>query len=171
MLFSRTLALIAAAALASDSMVDAEGMPFGRFLSRIVPGRGEKKKKDTPLENVLRSLLAQTPTLQTEAGDDFGDGAFEWGDMVTVHGVRNLGEGLSAKVIAYDVDESLYVIRDGTGAVWGVPVEKLAAMQTVSVDSFGSEWTPVPDGARVPAGLEIKMDLQTGETFVRNTGM
>ena len=59
------------------------------------------------------SLLAQTPTLQTEAGDDFGDGAFEWGDMVTVHGVRNLGEGLSAKVIAYDVDESLYAAPRG----------------------------------------------------------
>jgi hypothetical protein len=41
-----------------------------------------------------------SPTLQITGGPMFGDGTFQPSDMVTIHDVSNLPEGLGAKVIA-----------------------------------------------------------------------
>ena len=57
------------------------------------------------------ALMATTaPNLQTAAGENFGDGAFQPQDMVTIHNVSNLDDGLNAKVIAFDPDAQLYVV-------------------------------------------------------------
>jgi hypothetical protein len=39
------------------------------------------------------------PALQTAAGPEFGDGLYQPDDMVTIHAVSNLKEGLAAKIV------------------------------------------------------------------------
>lgn len=59
----------------------------------------------------VAAVMATAAALQTVGGDDFGDGSFQPHDLVTIHNVSNLDEGLNAKVIAYDNDKELYVVR------------------------------------------------------------
>ena len=106
-------------------------------------------------------------SLQTAGGPTFGDGAFQPNDNVTIHSVSNLAEGLCAKVIAYDAAACLYVVRDSTGAIWGLRREKLRAQQMLELSSVHDEWTAVPDGVVVPGGVDVRMDLQTGEKHAR----
>ena len=97
----------------------------------------------------------------------FGDGKFQCNQMITVHGVNNVDDGVRAKIIAYDPhpDKLLYVVRDGSGNVWGLRPEKLRIMTTMDVDSC--EWQEVPEGEQIPAGMEIQMNLATGAKMVR----
>ena len=96
---------------------------------------------------IARGVLATAPpaSLQTTGGTEFGDGAFQPGDMVTVHNVTNLPAGLRAKVVAFDVNKALYVVKDGKGDIWGLKREKLRAQQTLSLKNTGN-WTEVPEG-------------------------
>ena len=114
--------------------------------------------------------MATTPDLQTTGGADFGDGTFQPNDMVTIHDVSNLEDGLRAKIIAYDPDKSLYVVKDSKGQIWGLRSEKLRAQRTLALDDVGGEWKLVPEGVVVPGGIEVTMDLQTGEKYARKMG-
>ena len=69
--------------------------------------------------------------------------------------------------VRYDPNPAklLYVVRDGAGNVWGLRPEKLRPMETMSVSSEG--WQEVAEGAKIPAGMEVKMDLTTGRKMVR----
>ena len=116
---------------------------------------------------LLTYLLAMAaPNLQTTPGISFGDGAYQPNDMVTIHNVSNLEEGLSARIIAYDPDKSLYVVKDSKASVWGLRTEKLRPLQVLQVGE-GPEWVEVPDGVVVPKGLEISIDLDTGRKRAR----
>ena len=102
------------------------------------------------------------PRLQTTAGPDFGDGAFQPQNMVTIHGVNNLQDGLRARVIAFDPAAALYVVKDPDGKIWGVDKSKLRPMQVLDLTTVGDEWADVPEGATLPAGVEVRMCMTTG---------
>ena len=112
---------------------------------------------------------AQQPKLQTEGGPSFGDGTFQPNDMVTIHNVSNLEDGLRAKIIAYDPaeDKQLYVVKDSAGSIWGLRTEKLKPMKVLELEELGDEWQEVPEGVVVPGGASIKMDLSTGRKLAR----
>ena len=105
-----------------------------------------------------------TPALQTAAGADFGDGAYQPDDMVTIHGVSNLDDGLTARIIGYDPAAALYVVKDAGAKVWGLKAEKLRPLETLALTN---EWQAVPEGVAVPGGVEVKMDLSTGKKLAR----
>ena len=105
-----------------------------------------------------------TPALQTVAGPEFGDGKFQPDDMVTVHGVSNLDDGLTAKIIGYDPAAALYVVKDAGANVWGIKPDKLRPLETLTLTD---EWQAVPEGVDVPGGVEVKMDLSTGKRLAR----
>ena len=102
------------------------------------------------------------PRLQTAGGPSFGEGSFQPGDMVTIHNVTNLDDGLSAKVIAFDPDKNLYVVKDSMASIWGLRAEKLRPQKVLEMPE-GVEWHDVPDGTVVPKGLRSK-DLSTGRS-------
>lgn len=106
------------------------------------------------------------PRLQTAGGPSFGEGSFQPGDMVTIHNVTNLDDGLSAKVIAFDPDKNLYVVKDSMASIWGLRAEKLRPQKVLEMPE-GVEWHDVPDGTVVPKGLEIQVDLSTGRKRAR----
>ena len=106
------------------------------------------------------------PRLQTAGGPSFGEGSFQPGDMVTIHNVTNLDDGLSAKVIAFDPDKNLYVVKDSMASIWGLRAEKLRPQKVLEMPE-GVEWHEVPDGTVVPKGLEIQVDLSTGRKRAR----
>ena len=123
------------------------------------------------MRNVLLRVLGFTaamaaPNLQTTAGPTFGDGTYQPNDMVTIHEVSNLEEGLRARVIAYDPDKSLYVVKDSKASIWGLRTEKLRPLQVLQVPD-NDEWIEVADGVVVPKGLEISIDLETGRKRAR----
>ena len=107
------------------------------------------------------------PDLQLEAGPSFGDGAFQHGCHVTIHGVNNLEEGLRAKVIGFDPGAKLYVVNDAAGATWGLGAEKLRGLQTLDLIT---EWQEVLEGVTVPGGAEVRFELDTGKSFARLKG-
>jgi hypothetical protein len=111
--------------------------------------------------------MASAPNLQTAGGPDFGDGQFQPDDMVTVHSVSNLEEGLTAKIIAFDPDATLYVVKDAAGNIWGLKAQKLRLLQTLKLDEGGNEWQRVTPGVVIPGGVEVKMDLSTGTKLAR----
>jgi hypothetical protein len=108
--------------------------------------------------------MAAAPSLQTEAGVGFGDGAFQPDDMCTIHGVNNLEDGLRAKVIAYDVAAMLYVVKDANAQVWGLQAVKLRPQVTLDLSR---EWQEVPEGVAIPGQVEVMMDLTTGKKLAR----
>ena len=111
--------------------------------------------------------MATPPVLLTDAGPSFGDGAFQPGDHVTIHGVNNLEEGLRAKVIAWAPADALYVVNDAAGNTWGLRAEKLQPMATLVLDPGGT-WSEVPMGVAVPAGAELRIDLgSAGKRYAR----
>ena len=123
------------------------------------------------MRSVLLLVLGFTaamaaPNLQTTAGPTFGDGTYQPNDMVTIHEVSNLEEGLRARVIAYDPDKSLYVVKDSKASIWGLRTEKLRPLQVLQVPD-NDEWIEVADGVVVPKGLEISIDLETGRKRAR----
>jgi hypothetical protein len=87
--------------------------------------------------------------------------------MVTVHGVRNLQEGLRAKIIAFDPAAGLYVVKGPDGQVWGLNSEKLRPMQIFDLSSLGDDWCEIPEDVTLPGGVEVKMDLATGRRLAR----
>ena len=107
---------------------------------------------------------ARPPALQITGGPNFGDGQFQHGADVTVHGVANLAEGLRARVIAWDQAASLYVVRDEGGQVWGLRAEKL---QPLAVLELSAAWTPVNAREAIPRGAEVRLNLETGERMAR----
>jgi hypothetical protein len=107
------------------------------------------------------------PRLQTAGGPEFGDGTFQPNDMVTIHDVSNLEEGLSAGIIAYDPDKGLYVVKDCHGSIWGLRKEKLRPQRVLELPEGDFDWHDVPDGVVVPKGLEISVDMSTGRNRAR----
>ena len=97
--------------------------------------------------------------LQTSGGVDFGDGAFAPDEMVTIHNVSNLEDGLTARIIAFDTDKGLYVVKDAAGSIWGLRSDKLRPLHVLDLDAAGETWQEVPTGVAVPAGVDVKMDL------------
>ena len=106
-------------------------------------------------------MSAAVPELITDAGASFGDGAFQPGEHVTIHGVNNLEEGLRGKIIAWAPADALYVVKDANAGTWGLRGEKLRPMATLELDPGGA-WTEVPLGVAVPGGAELRMDLGAG---------
>merc|ERR1712083_838594 len=93
-------------------------------------------------------------------------------------GVLVKGEDLHAKlakVMMWDPDHGVWAIRLGsTGQVVGAKAEKLRKLHKVQLeDLHQEEWTRVPkEGLEAqllsfPKGVEIKIDLSTGEKLVR----
>jgi hypothetical protein len=89
------------------------------------------------------------PRQQTAGGPEFGDGTFQPNDMVTIHDVSNLEEGLSAGIIAYDPDKGLYVVKDCRGSIWGLRKEKLRPQRVLELPEGDFDWHDVPDGVVV----------------------
>ena len=104
---------------------------------------------------------------------------FTKGDDVLITGKLTLaGEDLHAKlakVMMWDPDHGVWAIRLGsTGQVVGAKAEKLRKLHKVQLeDLHQEEWTRVPkEGLEAqllsfPKGVEIKIDLSTGEKLVR----
>ena len=111
---------------------------------------------------------ARPPALQVAGGCDFGDGRFQPGDDVKVHGASNLAEGLRARIIAWDPAAALYVVRDADGQVWGLRSEKL---QPLPVLELGTTWTQVHADAALPRGCEVRLDLATGARIARQADL
>ena len=132
-----------------------------------------KRSQDTELPELLQPMSpapvcpatsARPPALQITGGPDFGDGQFQHGADVTVHGVANLAEGLRARVIAWDQAASLYVVRDEGGQVWGLRAEKL---RPLAVLELSAAWTPVHAHEAIPRGAEVCLNLETGARMAR----
>ena len=104
---------------------------------------------------------------------------FVKGDDVLITGKLTLaGEDLHsklAKVMMWDQDNGVWAIRLGsTGQVVGAKAEKLRKLHKVQLeDLHQEEWTRVPKQGleaqllSFPKGVEIKIDLSTGEKLVR----
>ena len=114
----------------------------------------------------MKSGMSAAPVLLTEPGASFGDGTFQPGCHVTIHGVNNLEEGLRAKVFAWAPEQQLYVVKDAAGATWGLRAEKMRPLQTLELPP-GGEWCEVPEGVTVPGGAGLRVDLATGKSFAR----
>ena len=71
---------------------------------------------------------------------------------------------MRAKVIGYDKAANLYVVKDANAAIWGLKTEKL---RKVCMMELTDTWQEVPEGAMVPSGVEVNMDLATGKRLVR----
>ena len=67
-------------------------------------------------------------------------------------------------VFAWDAAASLYVAKDAAGGIWGLRAENLRAVELMEL---GDDWAAVPEGAVLPGGAEIRMDLQTGKKLAR----
>ena len=107
---------------------------------------------------------ARPPALQIAGGPNFGDGQFQHGADVTVHGVANLAEVLRARVIVWDQGASRYVVRDEGGQVWGLRAKKL---RPLTVLELIAAWTQVNAHEAIPRGAEVRLNLETGERMAR----
>lgn len=104
---------------------------------------------------------------------------FVHGDDVLITGKLTLaGEDLHAKlakVMMWDADHGVWAIRLGsTGQVVGAKAEKLRKLHKIQLEDLHSEeWTRVPKKGleaellSFPKGIEVKIDLSTGEKLVR----
>ena len=100
----------------------------------------------------MKSGMSAAPVLLTEPGASFGDGTFQPGCHVTIHGVNNLEEGLRAKVFAWAPEQQLYVVKDAAGATWGAQSRSVATRQTMWIANCPSSETPVRARKMVVAG-------------------
>eukprot|EP00392_Amoebophrya_sp_AT5.2_P017283 g17614.t1 len=100
------------------------------------------------------------------------------GQLVRVYNVgAQVEQGALCKVMGYVQqhdgtaagrdDGGLYVVRDGKGQLWGVPLRSISSHIQFEPTA---EWKEVPKDMLIPAGLEVKMDLEKGVTLARLAG-
>eukprot|EP00392_Amoebophrya_sp_AT5.2_P000277 g277.t1 len=142
--------------------------PFVSQMQQHCRGGGGTGKKENPLCAMVRefgpplSMKSDLPSPMQVLKKE----------TVSVHNVEGV-----CKVVGYvpqnegtvesREDGGLYVVRDGRGNLWGVPLTSIESSAT-SVFEPTAEWKEVPKGAAIPLeGVESNIDWATGVTFAR----
>ena len=81
----------------------------------------------------LLLFVMATPGLEgADTNPPEGTGlGYKVGELVTIHDVKGLEDGLRAKIMAWHNDR--WVVRDGKGQIWGITPEKLKRMTSFQV--------------------------------------
>ena len=167
----------------SDLIVHSVGVDDKKLKAEVLVKGKESKNRDIN----MKSDIQEGPTSRVISVDRIlstphmlpDSEVFVKGDDVLITGKLTLsGEDLHAKlakVMMWDPDHEVWAIRLGsTGQVVGAKAEKLRKLHKVQLeDLHREEWTRVPkEGLEAqllsfPKGVEIKIDLSTGEKLVR----
>ena len=167
----------------SDLIVHSVGVDDKKLKTEVLV----KGKESENIEINMKSDIQEGSTSRVISADKLlstphtlpDSEVFVKGDDVLITGKLTFaGEDLHAKlakVMMWDPDHGVWAIRLGsTGLVVGAKAEKLRKLHKVQLqDLHQEEWTRVPkEGLEAqllsfPKGVEIKIDLSTGEKLVR----
>ena len=167
----------------SDLIVHSVGVDDKKLNPEVLVKGKEPKNRDI----IMKSDIQEGSTSRVISADKLlstphtlpDSEVFVKGDDVLITGKLTLsGEDLHAKlakVMMWDPAHGVWAIRLGsTGQVVGAKAEKLRKLHKVQLeDLHQEEWTRVPKGGleaqllSFPKGVEIKIDLSTGEKLVR----
>eukprot|EP00746_Dinoflagellata_sp_MGD_P020371 gnl/MRDRNA2_/MRDRNA2_14745_c0_seq1.p1 gnl/MRDRNA2_/MRDRNA2_14745_c0~~gnl/MRDRNA2_/MRDRNA2_14745_c0_seq1.p1 ORF type:complete len:302 (+),score=45.99 gnl/MRDRNA2_/MRDRNA2_14745_c0_seq1:66-971(+) len=88
---------------------------------------------------------------------------FTAGQMVEIFGVRNIPENSLGRTLLWDERNKRWIVRLGNGTL----VRLRWNIRPMVLFSPTTSWQVVPDGTVLPKGLDIRMDMTTGQTMVR----
>eukprot|EP00746_Dinoflagellata_sp_MGD_P028206 gnl/MRDRNA2_/MRDRNA2_166701_c0_seq1.p1 gnl/MRDRNA2_/MRDRNA2_166701_c0~~gnl/MRDRNA2_/MRDRNA2_166701_c0_seq1.p1 ORF type:complete len:358 (+),score=48.00 gnl/MRDRNA2_/MRDRNA2_166701_c0_seq1:116-1075(+) len=89
---------------------------------------------------------------------------FTGGQIVQIFNVNNLPSGSVGQIIGWHKTLQRWVVRLGNSTVVCPATEK---MRPASTFQATNDWQVVPEGAMVPQGLEVKLDMESGRAMVR----